>query len=88
MAEGVVTGRLAACVSIIPSIKSTYVWQGVLEKSEEYLLLAKTTESSLPELQTWLKEHHPYELPEIIAVPIRSGLPDYLEWVGSCVRPS
>lgn len=88
LAEGLVAGRWAACVSIVPGIRSVYVWQGVLEKSSECLLLAKTTESRVPELQSWLKEHHPYELPEIIAIPLQSGLPEYLEWVGSCVTPS
>jgi periplasmic divalent cation tolerance protein len=88
LAEGLVEGRLAACVNIVSGVRSVYRWQGALEKSAECLLLAKTLESRLPELQAWLKGRHPYELPEIIAVPIQSGLPEYLEWVGTCVTPS
>ncbi|MDF9392142.1 MULTISPECIES: divalent-cation tolerance protein CutA [Methylococcus] len=87
LAEGLVEGRLAACVNIVSGVRSVYRWQGVLEKSAECLLFAKTRASRQVELQTWLRARHPYELPEIIAIPIQSGLPEYLEWVGTCVTP-
>ncbi|HWP01599.1 MAG TPA: divalent-cation tolerance protein CutA [Methylococcus sp.] len=88
LAEGLVSERLAACVNVLPEVTSVYRWQGKMEKTSECLLLAKTAESRLPALQEWLREHHPYELPEIIAVPIQSGLQEYLAWVTSSVTGS
>jgi periplasmic divalent cation tolerance protein len=85
LAEGLVTERLAACVNVLPEVTSVYRWQGKMEKASECLLLAKTSESRWPALQDWLREHHPYELPEVIALPIQSGLPEYLAWVTSSV---
>lgn len=82
------TERLAACVNVLPEVTSVYRWQGRMEKTSECLLLAKTVESRLSALQEWLRQHHPYELPEIIAVPVQSGLPEYLAWVNSSVTES
>jgi periplasmic divalent cation tolerance protein len=81
MAEAVVDRGLAACVSIVPGLTSIYRWQGKRESGEELLLLIKTRESVYEALQTFLAGGHPYELPEIIAVPITRGLPDYLAWI-------
>ncbi len=71
----------AACVNRLPGVTSTYRWQGQVEQSEETLLLIKTSRERYAALQSRLAQIHPYELPEIIAVPITTGLPAYLQWV-------
>lgn len=81
LAEALVEGHLAACVNLLPAVTSVYRWQGKLERSAEVLLLAKTTPDRLPQLQETLRSKHPYELPEIIAVPVTQGLAPYLDWV-------
>lgn len=82
IAEELVNQRLAACVNILPHIRSLYVWEGKLCDDEEALLICKTRSSLFEErfLPT-VKLLHPYEVPEIIALPITRGLPAYLEWV-------
>jgi periplasmic divalent cation tolerance protein len=85
LAEALVKEGLAACVNILPGLTSVYVWQGELESSQEALLLAKTERHVYPRLEQRLQELHPYELPEIIAVDIESGLPAYLNWVSQCL---
>ena len=85
LAEALVKERLAACVSILPGLSSVYVWQGGLESSPEALLLAKTEWEAYPRLEERLRELHPYELPEIIAVNIERGLPAYLNWISQCI---
>lgn len=85
VAQTLVQERLAACVNILPGVVSVYVWQGVLENSAETLLLIKTTHALYPQLQARLRELHPYELPEIIALDINHGLPDYLNWITQCL---
>ena len=79
-----IEARLAACVNIMPNITSVYRWQGQLEYAEEQLLLIKTRQDAYPLLEAMIKKHHPYQIPEIIAVPIERGLPDYLHWIDSC----
>jgi periplasmic divalent cation tolerance protein len=79
-----VEDQLAACVNILPSITSIYQWQGQLERAEELLLLIKARQDCYPALEALIKKHHPYQLPEIIAVPIERGLPEYLHWIDSC----
>lgn len=81
LASALVEEQLAACVNVLPGIQSVYRWQGALERSAETLLLAKTTAERYPALQTRLQEMHPYDLPEIIALPVDRGLPGYLAWV-------
>jgi periplasmic divalent cation tolerance protein len=78
---------LAACVNLLPGIRSIYRWQGKLVRDAEVLLLIKTREVLFPTLAARLRELHPYDLPEIIASPISQGLPDYLEWVNACTSP-
>ena len=80
IADALVDARLAACVSVLPGLQSTYRWQGTVERAEEVLLLIKTTRDALPALQARLPGLHPYELPELLAVEA-AGLPAYLEWI-------
>jgi len=86
IAEALVEGRLAACVQIVGPMHSVYRWQGAVEKAEEFLLLMKTTVTSLPRLRNELKSLHSYEVPECIEIPIESGLPAYMEWIDESVR--
>jgi len=81
MANSIIDANLAACVNIIPNLTSIYRWQGKRQQGTEELLLIKTTADTYPALELHLTTSHPYELPEIIAVPIKAGLPTYLEWV-------
>lgn len=84
LAETLVEEGLAACVNLLPGVRSIYVWQGQRHSDAEILLLIKSATSRFPELAARLRELHPYDLPEIMAVPIRHGLPDYLNWVITC----
>jgi periplasmic divalent cation tolerance protein len=86
LAEGLVAEHLAACVNILSGMVSVYLWKGALETSAERLLLIKTREDLFASVQAYLVDKHPYELPEIIAVPIVDGLPAYLDWVDAGVR--
>jgi periplasmic divalent cation tolerance protein len=81
LAAHLVERRLAACVNIQAPCDSVYRWQGRIEQTTEVPLLAKTTVDAYPALEAAIRERHPYELPEIIAVPIACGLPEYLAWV-------
>jgi periplasmic divalent cation tolerance protein len=73
--------RLAACCNAIPGVKSTYWWQGALCTDEETLLVFKTTPDLLDDFMERLQELHPYETPEILALPVEKGLDKYLAWV-------
>lgn len=81
MARALVEQRVAACVNILPGVQSVYRWQGQVEEAVEVTLLAKTVSSRYAELEAAIKSLHPYEVPEIIALPIVDGLPSYLDWV-------
>lgn len=86
LASILVDSNLAACCNILPGVQSVYKWQGEIENSEEVLMLIKTTEDRYPALEQTIGAHHPYELPEIIAVPVIKGLPGYLDWVTDNTR--
>ncbi len=88
LAKRLVSSRLAACVNILPGLTSVYEWKGEVERDSELLLLAKTTEARYPALENALRQAHPYELPEIVCVPIVAGLSGYLEWIEVSVSPS
>jgi len=82
----IVDERCAACANIIPQIESIYWWEGKVATGGEALVLFKTSAGRYDALETTLRQLHPYEVPEIIAVPLRAGVPEYLEWVAkSCV---
>lgn len=81
LAHGLIETRLAACVNRLAPVISTYRWNDRVETSSEVPLLIKTTAARYPALQDWLTREHPYEVPEIIALPLAAGLPAYLDWV-------
>ena len=81
MARQIIESRAAACVNQLAPCTSTYRWQDKIETSSEVPLLIKTTTDTYPRLEALIRACHPYELPEIIALPLSEGLPDYLNWV-------
>jgi periplasmic divalent cation tolerance protein len=81
MARELVERRLAACVNLLAPCHSVYHWQGAVETADEVPVFIKTTSARYPELEQAILESHPYELPEIIAVPVTQGLGAYLDWV-------
>ena len=83
LARDLVEQRLAACVNILAPCRSLYRWQGKVEDAEEVPLLIKTTATRYNALEAAICARHPYELPEIIAVTVACGLPDYLAWVAA-----
>lgn len=83
IARALVDRRLAACVQVLPGLHSTYRWQGAVEEASEVLLLAKTTRARLADLEIALRELHPYEVPECVAVEAAYVAAPYREWVHS-----
>ncbi|WP_425600443.1 divalent-cation tolerance protein CutA [Luteimonas salinisoli] len=81
IAAALVDERLAACVSVLPGVRSVYRWEGAVQREAEVLLLAKTAPARLQALTARVVELHPYELPEVIAVESAGGLPAYLDWI-------
>lgn len=81
VADTLVSEGIAACVNVLTECASVYRWHGKLEHAREVPLLIKTTRAAYPQLESALRKLHPYELPEIIALPITTGLPEYLNWV-------
>ena len=87
LAELLVAKRVAACVNILAPCRSVYRWKDGLQHDEEHPVLAKTTAERYPALEAPVRANHPYELPEIIALPVERGLPAYLDWVATETRP-
>ena len=84
IARLLVENRLAACVNILPNVMSIYTWNGKVESADEHLLIIKSSAQSYQDIETAIRSHHPYELPEIIAVPVELGLPEYINWINTC----
>lgn len=87
LAEHLVGNGLAACVNIHGPCESVYRWEGKVEKTAEMPVHIKTTVARYPEVEAAIRDLHPYEVPEIIALPIAHGLPGYLQWVSSETEP-
>jgi periplasmic divalent cation tolerance protein len=85
IATALVTRRLSACVNLLPGIESTFRWKGKIERSAEVLLLIKTTRPRFGALARALERLHPYDVPEIIALPVTAGAAPYLRWVARSV---
>jgi len=83
LADTLVANNLAACVNILAPCRSVYRWKGAVQHDEEHPMLIKTTAERYGALEQALRAGHPYELPEIIAVPVERGLPAYLDWVAA-----
>jgi periplasmic divalent cation tolerance protein len=86
IAGTLVTKRLAACVNIMPGLTSIYEWEGKLENEAEFLLIVKTSDDRIPDLVRKIEEIHPYDVPEIIALPVNSGSEPYIKWVINSVN--
>lgn len=84
IADQLVDERLAACVQILPGLLSVYRWEGAVQKTDESLLLVKTTRPA--DCQARLAELHPYAVPEILVLPVESALPAYLDWAAAACR--
>jgi periplasmic divalent cation tolerance protein len=87
IADLLIERRLAACVNILAPCRSVYRWKGAVQHDEEHPMLIKTTAERYPAMEAAIRQAHPYELPEIVAVPIERGLPAYLDWVAAETSP-
>ncbi|MGH3448159.1 MAG: divalent-cation tolerance protein CutA [Nocardioidaceae bacterium] len=88
LTESVVNARLVACAQVVGPIRSTYWWEGAATTDEEWLLVLKTAADRLDALVAHLRHEHAYAVPEIVAVPVTGGNPDYLQWVTDETRAS
>jgi len=86
VAKALLNNRLAACVNIVPKINSIFWWNDTLDSAQENLLIVKSRASLLNEIVKLVKEVHSYETPEIVALPIIGGNPDYLDWISKEVK--
>ena len=86
MARGLVERELAACVNIIPSLRSVYRWQGAVEEAEEHLLVIKSRRDLLAAVEQAIGELHSYEVPEVLALPVAGGSNSYLGWLEGNLR--
>jgi periplasmic divalent cation tolerance protein len=87
IAEALVARELVACVNIVAHVQSVYRWKGAVEHDDEALLVIKTTRAAVPALDAALRELHPYETFELVALDVAGGAADYLAWIGDCVAP-
>ena len=88
LAAQLIERRVAACVNILSPCRSIYRWRGEVQRDEEHPMLIKTTLERYAALEQAIRAGHPYELPEIVAVPIERGLPEYLRWIAEETAPA
>jgi periplasmic divalent cation tolerance protein len=81
LAHVLVEARVAACVNVLASCRSIYRWQGAVESADELPVLIKTIDTHYAAVEKLIRDHHPYAVPEVIAIPITQGLPAYLDWL-------
>ena len=81
IARTVVERRVAACAQVVGPITSTYWWQGAIETAEEWLCIIKSTEELYTSLEHAIQDHHPYDVPEILALPVTAGHAAYIDWL-------
>lgn len=86
IAAALVETGLAACVNVLPGVRSIYRWQGKVERDDEALMIIKTTGARLDALLARVRELHPYDVPELICHPITAGHDHYLDWVRQCTK--
>ena len=87
IARELVERRLAACVNVVPNLVSVYRWKGKIQRDTESLLILKTRSERVPEIEAALPEIHPYDVPELIALPVEQGAKAYLDWVLEVTAP-
>jgi periplasmic divalent cation tolerance protein len=83
LAKNVVGERLAACANLIPALRSIYKWQGKMQDENEVLVLFKTRQEHYENLKSCILELHPYEVPEVLAIPVEQGYAAYLDWLAA-----
>lgn len=86
LATQVISNSLAGCVNILPNLLSVYSWQDKIIREQEYLLIIKTHRDYYPQIEKFIKKTHPYQVPEIIAIPINHGSLEYLTWLRQCLK--
>ncbi len=86
IAQGILEERLAACVNISGPLESHYWWEGEIQRDPEHLLVIKTRGELFVRLEEAIRALHPYDVPEVIALPIEQGSPSYLDWIASETR--
>ena len=86
LARSLLGQRLAACVNVIPHIRSYYRWKGAIESSDEFLLVIKSSRDKMADLMSSLEKEHSYEVPEVIALQVVDGAPNYLNWLQASVE--
>jgi periplasmic divalent cation tolerance protein len=86
LARALLDARLAACVNVVPGVRSFYHWKGEIESAAEFMLIIKTSRDLFPVLLAEIEKLHPYEVPELLALPVLAGAENYLSWLESNLR--